>query len=75
MQTCSNCELEPMYVYAVNPAFPIHYCASHLPKFLRSQKDSGAVKYYEPPAPKATKKSTKTEAPAEPAEETTPTEE
>jgi hypothetical protein len=75
MQTCNNCEEGALYVYSVNPAFPIYYCALHLPKFLKSQKDSGAVKYYEPPAPKATKKSTKTEAPAEPEEESTPTEE
>lgn len=75
MQTCSNCELDAFYVYSVNPAFPVHFCAGHLPKFLKSQKDSGAVKYYEPPAPKATKKSTKTETPEEPEEETTPTEE
>jgi hypothetical protein len=64
MQTCNNCEDGALYVYSVNPEFPIYYCALHLPRFLKSQKDSGAVKYYEPPAPKATKKSTKTEAPA-----------
>lgn len=78
MQTCSNCELDAVYVYAANPAFPIYYCGLHLPKFLKSQKDSGAVKYYEPPAPKSTKKSSKTEepvAPAEPEEDATPTEE
>jgi hypothetical protein len=75
MQLCSNCPNDALYVYSVNPAFPIHYCGEHLPKFLRSQKDSGAVKYYEAPAPKAPKKSTKTEAPAVPEEDTTPTEE
>jgi hypothetical protein len=75
MQTCNNCELEAVYVYSVNPAFPIYYCGEHLPKFLKSQKDSGAVQYYVAPAPKAPKKSTKTEAPAVPEEDTTPTEE
>jgi hypothetical protein len=50
MVTCSNCSAPAFYVYNVNPAFPVYYCSSHLPKFLVSQKYTGSVSKYEAPA-------------------------
>ena len=57
MATCANCSAGAFYVYAVNPDFPTYFCSVHLPKFLKDQRHGGAVKRYEAPAPKSTKKS------------------
>jgi hypothetical protein len=78
MPTCANCNKEALYTYQVTELFGINYCQDHLPRFLYSQRSTGAldVKVPEVPAAPAKKaKSAPVNTPAEstPVEETPPT--
>jgi hypothetical protein len=57
MSSCANCAADAIYTYQVNESFGIHYCQSHLPRFLYGQRDAGnlAFKVAEE-APKPSKK-------------------
>jgi hypothetical protein len=68
MQTCANCSVEAFYVYSLTSEFKQYYCSLHLPKFLKDQRNGGAVTRYEAPVVAKTKKSA-------PVVEETPTEE
>lgn len=66
MPTCANCGADAFYEYAPNPAFPIFYCAQHLPGFLIAQRNLGLVKKVEAPVVStSTSKKKKSETPVE----------
>lgn len=77
MVKCANCNRDALYTYQVSGSYVLHYCQSHLPKFLIAKKNAGllalqvpAVIVEEPvvEAPKTSKKK-------EPVVEETPVEE
>lgn len=43
MVNCVNCSREALYTYQVSSSYIIHYCQSHLPKFLVAKKNAGLL--------------------------------
>jgi len=65
MATCANCSADALYSYEVAPSYTIPYCQRHLPRFLYSLRNSGALAVPEPevvdePVVDTTKKTKKT---------------
>lgn len=64
MAKCANCRDTAVYAYKVSESVSIDYCASHLPKFLASQKAAGLLtpvaEVVEEPIPTTTKSKKKT---------------
>lgn len=54
--TCSNCESAATLVYQVTPSYSLHFCAQHLPSFLKKGKYAVAVKPYVEEVVKVSKK-------------------
>jgi hypothetical protein len=67
---CSNCNADALYTYKVTNDFGIHYCQSHLPKFLTAQKNAGLLPLDKPAIVEPPKESKKTKA--EPVVDETP---
>ena len=43
MVKCVNCNREALYTYQVSGSYIIHYCQSHLPKFLIAKRNAGQL--------------------------------
>jgi hypothetical protein len=67
MITCANCQSEALYTYQINPDYLVHYCQSHLPRFLTAARDAGQLNLVVPVAetPAPSKKKTTVSAPVE----------
>lgn len=80
---CANCTRDALYTYVVGGNHNIHYCQSHLPRFLTAQKNAGLLPLVKPPVietPAKVSKKKETETVVEPevveelaTEETAPT--
>lgn len=62
---CANCNRDALYTYVVSGNYNLHYCQSHLPKFLTAQKNAGLLPLLKPtpeeiPAKVSKKKETET---------------
>jgi hypothetical protein len=64
MSKCANCVANAIYTYQINESFAMHYCQSHLPRFLYAQRDAGnlAFKAEEEPTKSSKKKTTTSES-------------
>jgi hypothetical protein len=65
MSSCANCAADAIYTYQINDSFAMHYCQSHLPRFLYDQRDAGnlAFKSAEESVEEASKSSKKKSTP------------
>jgi hypothetical protein len=54
--TCANCSDSAVYTYKLNEATHVHYCAKHLPSFLRAFRQDDSLKLVVP-STKSSKKS------------------
>jgi hypothetical protein len=82
MVKCANCNRYALYTYQVSSSYIIHYCQSHLPKFLLARRNAGQLPLIIPapvvvePVVEAPKTSKKKEVVVEePVVEETPVEE
>lgn len=76
MVKCVNCSRDALYTYQVSSSYVIHYCQSHLPKFLINKRNAGLLPLIVPaPIVEPPKPSKKKEVVEEPVVEETPVEE
>ena len=76
MTTCANCSLDAKYQYSPAPSYTIFYCFRHVPRFLKTQVDSGELAIVVEDMPTKKKATPIVEKPVEEVvEEDTPTEE
>lgn len=43
MTTCANCTNDALYIYSLNEDVKTYFCATHVPGFLRAQKNAGLL--------------------------------
>jgi len=43
MTKCANCTNDALYIYSLNADVHTYYCATHVPGFLRAQKNAGLL--------------------------------
>lgn len=43
MTKCANCDNDALYIYSLNEEVSTLFCATHVPGFLRAQKNAGLL--------------------------------
>lgn len=43
MISCANCTNDALYIYILNEEVKTYFCATHVPGFLRAQKNAGML--------------------------------